>query len=49
MRHRDAGSWHVRSLTGLKSALLVASCLLFLVGSATLHGGKLKAPDLPSR
>ena len=40
MRHRDAGSWHVRSLTGLKSALLVASCLLCLVGSTTLHGGE---------
>lgn len=49
MRNREASSWNVRPLTGLKSALIVSSCLLFLSGSTTLQGGKLKAPDLNSR
>ena len=39
MRNRDAGSWHVRSLAGLKSALMVSCGLLLLAGSATILGG----------
>jgi hypothetical protein len=38
MRHREAGSWTVRSLTGLKSALIVASFMLFLSDNATSQG-----------
>jgi hypothetical protein len=38
MRNREVGSWKVRLLMGLKSALLVASCLLFLADSATSQG-----------
>jgi len=34
MRHREAGSWHVRALTGLQAALLVATCMLFLADRA---------------
>jgi hypothetical protein len=35
MRNREAGAWEVHSLTGLKSALIVAYVMLFLSGSAT--------------
>jgi hypothetical protein len=38
MRSRAAGSWKVRSLTGLKSALMVAYFMCFLSGSATSRG-----------
>jgi hypothetical protein len=40
MRNREAGAWKARLLTGLKSALLVASCLLFLADSATSQGDR---------
>jgi len=39
MRNREAGSWNVRSLTGLKSALMVLSFMLLLSGSAAILGG----------
>ena len=40
MRNRDeAGWWNVRSLTGLKSALMVLSFMLLLSGSAAILGG----------
>jgi hypothetical protein len=38
MKYREAGSWHVRSLTGLQAALIVAVCLLFFADSATSQG-----------
>jgi hypothetical protein len=38
MSNREAGSWTVRSLTGLKAALIVSSFLLFLSDSATSQG-----------
>ena len=38
MRNREADSWNVRSLTGLKSALMVSSFMLILSGSAALQG-----------
>jgi hypothetical protein len=38
MRHRAAGSWHVRALTGLPAALMVAAGMLFLADSAPSQG-----------
>jgi hypothetical protein len=39
MRNRDADSWNMRLLTGLKSAVMVSCGLLFLTGSASILGG----------
>src|SRR4029453_15708460 len=44
MRHREAGSWHVRALTGLQATLIVAACMLFLANSAPSQGDR----DRPS-
>jgi hypothetical protein len=38
MRNTEAGSWKARSLTGLKSGLIVSYFLAFLSGCATLQG-----------
>ena len=38
MRNRESGSWKVRSLTGLKSALIFSYIMLFLSGCAPLQG-----------
>jgi hypothetical protein len=38
MRDSEAGSWTVRSLTGLKSALIVSYFMLFLSGCTTIQG-----------
>jgi hypothetical protein len=38
MRNTEAGSWKVRSLTGLKSGLIVSYFLAFLSGCATFQG-----------
>jgi hypothetical protein len=38
MRNREAGSWKVCALTGLKSALMIACIMCFLSGSAASQG-----------
>lgn len=38
MRNRETRSWEVRSLTGLKSALIVSYLMVFLSGCANLPG-----------
>jgi hypothetical protein len=44
MRNRESSSWNVRSLTRLKSVLMVSSFMLFLSGSAAiLRGGELQS------
>jgi hypothetical protein len=40
MKNRDAGSWNVRVLTGLTSAVIVSCVMCVLAGSAPLHGGE---------
>jgi|SRR5882724_7923340 len=40
MTNREAHSWNVRALLGLKSALMLSSFLLFLAASVTILGGE---------